>query len=154
MGESHKEELACFIHFEANSLPLSPPKASFPPKTSLSSQGQEGSKPEVRKKGYDLGLMRREKPRPSIHLWGGHEPGAGSGLLEHRNQEGCTFWPFEQVDLHDSLRWRLSPPHHQPDHRACLLQCLHRPAVHHLGHVHLIHPEHTVIHPVGKAQEV
>lgn len=68
---------------------------------------------------------------------------SGSSLL--------TFGPLEEVDLQDGLWWGLSSPDQEPDHGPGLLQGLHRPAVDHLGHVHLVHTQHTVVDP-GEGQ--
>lgn len=59
-----------------------------------------------------------------------------------------TFWPFKQVDFQNRLGWGLPPSNQQPHHWACLLQGLHRPAVNHLRHIHVIHTQHAVIYPV------
>lgn len=59
-----------------------------------------------------------------------------------------TFGPFQQVDLQNRLRWGLPPSDQQPHHWPRLLQGFHRPAVNHLGHVHVVHAEHAVIHPM------
>ena len=60
-----------------------------------------------------------------------------------------TFGPLQQVNLQDGLGRGLAPPHQEPHHGARLLQGLHRPAVHHLRHVHLVDPQHAVVHPEG-----
>lgn len=59
-----------------------------------------------------------------------------------------TFGPFQQVDLQNCLRWGLPSSDQQPHHWPRLLQGLHCSAVNHLRHVHIIHTQHAVIHPV------
>lgn len=58
-----------------------------------------------------------------------------------------TFGPFQQVDLQNCLGWGLPPSDQQPHHWSRLLEGLHRSAVNHLGHVHIVYTQHAVIHP-------
>lgn len=58
-----------------------------------------------------------------------------------------TFGPFQQVDLQNRLGRGLSPSDQQPHHWPRFLQGFYRPAVNHLRHIHIVHTQHTVIHP-------
>lgn len=70
------------------------------------------------------------------------------GLVGDNWDMSLTFWPFQQVDLQNCLGWGLPSSDQQPHHWTRLLQGFYRSAVNHLRHVHIVHTQHTVIHPV------
>lgn len=64
-----------------------------------------------------------------------------------------TFGSFYELDLHDFLWCRLSPPDIQSDQWPCLLQCFHSLTVGHVPDISLVHSQNHIIHPVwNKAQ--
>lgn len=58
-----------------------------------------------------------------------------------------TFRPFEQFDFHNSLQNRSSSSHVEPDDRPRLFEGFHRFTVGNLWHIHLVHPQDTIIDP-------